>query len=338
VEREASGCGEHGWHDERARKGALEGLALPPPLPLLHRCLCRCCRLLLPAALPAQCCSRAYLGCVQVKTLVPPISQSGKVAGEVTQIAASPSANQIAVGHADGTVRRLCSADRQLAFCHAAGTAALLPTCSLASAKFWCGTWPLWQHEWVAMWCSACPGPPTWCPHPPPVFTRPPACRPLFCCPLPLPQAQIRLWDLDSGDCTATFSGHRKEVSALRFSRSGALLASGSKDTDIVVWDVAAEAGLYRLRGHRGQVTDVVFVERGPGGRRLVSASKDEHVKVWDLDTQHCFQTVVGHRCGEGPGTEGTGQEGRGQGGRGQRASRFAMSACREMYACRVET
>lgn len=42
---------------------------------------------------------------LQVKTLVPPISQSGKVAGEVTQIAASPTANQVAVGHADGTVR-----------------------------------------------------------------------------------------------------------------------------------------------------------------------------------------------------------------------------------------
>ncbi|KAL4458578.1 hypothetical protein ABPG75_013443 [Micractinium tetrahymenae] len=144
-----------------------------------------------------------------VRTLVPPSSQSGKVAGEVTQIAASPTANQVAVGHADGT---------------------------------------------------------------------------------------IRLWDLDSGEVAATFSGHRKEVSALRFSRSGALLASGSKDTDVVVWDVAAEAGLYRLRGHRGQVTDLAFVEGRRGGRRLVSASKDEHVKVWDLDTQHCCQTVVGHR------------------------------------------
>ena len=41
----------------------------------------------------------------QVKTLSPPISQSGKVAGEVTQIAASPAANQVAVGHADGAVR-----------------------------------------------------------------------------------------------------------------------------------------------------------------------------------------------------------------------------------------
>jgi U3 small nucleolar RNA-associated protein 12 len=69
----------------------------------------------------------------------------------------------------------------------------------------------------------------------------------------------VRLWDLGSGECTATFSGHRKEVSALRFSRSGALLASGSKDTDIVVWDVAGEAGLYRLRGHRGQVGVVLL-------------------------------------------------------------------------------
>lgn len=36
---------------------------------------------------------------------MPPLSQSGKVAGEATQIAASPTANQVAVGHADGSVR-----------------------------------------------------------------------------------------------------------------------------------------------------------------------------------------------------------------------------------------
>ena len=40
----------------------------------------------------------------QVKTLSPPVAESGKAAGEVTQIAASPSTSQVAVGHADGTV------------------------------------------------------------------------------------------------------------------------------------------------------------------------------------------------------------------------------------------
>jgi WD40 repeat protein len=72
---------------------------------------------------------------------------------------------------------------------------------------------------------------------------------------------QIRLWDLDSGECLATCSGHRKQVSALRFSRSGALLALGSKGTDIVVRSVAGEAGLYRLCGHR----DHVRAGRNPG-------------------------------------------------------------------------
>jgi WD40 repeat protein len=43
-------------------------------------------------------------------------------------------------------------------------------------------------------------------------------------------------------------------VSALRFNRSGALLASGGRDTDVIVWDVVAESGLYRLKGHRDQV------------------------------------------------------------------------------------
>ena len=60
------------------------------------------------------------------------------------------------------------------------------------------------------------------------------------------------------------------------------------------MWDLAAEAGLYRLRGHRDAVTDVLFVERG---NRLISASKDSHVRVWELATQHCAQTLVGHRC-----------------------------------------
>lgn len=55
-----------------------------------------------------------------------------------------------------------------------------------------------------------------------------------------------------------TLNGHRKAVSALCYSTSGALLASGGQDTDIVVWDPAEEAGLYRLRGHLDEVTALV--------------------------------------------------------------------------------
>ena len=61
-----------------------------------------------------------------------------------------------------------------------------------------------------------------------------------------------------------TLAGHRGAVTALRYNRSGALLASGAQDTDAIVWDVVAEAGLFRLRAHSGQVTDLVPPRLGP--------------------------------------------------------------------------
>lgn len=85
--------------------------------------------------------------------------------------------------------------------------------------------------------------------------------HPLNCTPqlaVGYADGSIRLWDLRSGECVVTLKGHKGAVSALRYNRSGALLASGSKDTDVIVWDVAGEAGLFRLRGHKDQVTDLV--------------------------------------------------------------------------------
>lgn len=64
-----------------------------------------------------------------------------------------------------------------------------------------------------------------------------------------------------------------------------------------MIWEVSGETGLFRLSGHRGQITDLAFLG-GPGAGRLASASKDELIKVWDLDTQHCCQTIAG-RGGE---------------------------------------
>ncbi|KAJ3093472.1 hypothetical protein HDU96_002265 [Phlyctochytrium bullatum] len=112
----------------------------------------------------------------------------------------------------------------------------------------------------------------------------------------------IRLWKLTTRSLATTFSGHKTAVTALTFDRLGERLASGSKDTDIVIWDVIAEAGIYRLRGHRDQITGVRFLESyasvGAYGAcdHLASTSKDSLLKLWDLKTRHCVETVVAHR------------------------------------------
>ncbi|KAG5456154.1 MAG: WD40-repeat-containing domain protein, partial [Olpidium bornovanus] len=56
----------------------------------------------------------------------------------------------------------------------------------------------------------------------------------------------IRIWSRKTDHSRVTFNGHRGAVTALAFDRLGALLASGSKDTDLIVWDVVGETGLYR--------------------------------------------------------------------------------------------
>lgn len=59
----------------------------------------------------------------------------------------------------------------------------------------------------------------------------------------------IRLWSASNGLVITTFNGHKKTVTALAFDEQGTRLASGSQDTDLIVWDVVAEAGLYRCGG-----------------------------------------------------------------------------------------
>lgn len=64
----------------------------------------------------------------------------------------------------------------------------------------------------------------------------------------------IRIWDCEKGTCEVNFNSHKGAVTALRYNKVGSMLASGSKDNDVILWDVVGESGLFRLRGHRDQV------------------------------------------------------------------------------------
>lgn len=55
------------------------------------------------------------------------------------------------------------------------------------------------------------------------------------------------------------FAGHRTGVNTLAFSNDGLTLASGGKDSVIVLWDIVSESGIYRLNGHKGSITQLQF-------------------------------------------------------------------------------
>ncbi|KAL3808500.1 hypothetical protein ACHAXA_008321 [Cyclostephanos tholiformis] len=82
----------------------------------------------------------------------------------------------------------------------------------------------------------------------------------------------------------------------------GGRLASGGADGVVILWDVIAETGLFRLLGHRGPVTGIAFLHpsvcsaTSVGVDGMVTSGMDGLVKVWDLNGQCCVQTLTGHR------------------------------------------
>jgi len=74
--------------------------------------------------------------------------------------------------------------------------------------------------------------------------------------------------------------GPTDRVRSLRFSHDGRLLAAGSDDHHVVVWDVGTAGVVERLAGHAGAVLAVEF---SPDDATLFSGGEDHRVLVWDL-------------------------------------------------------
>ncbi|MHB8863698.1 MAG: WD40 repeat domain-containing serine/threonine protein kinase [Pirellulaceae bacterium] len=87
-------------------------------------------------------------------------------------------------------------------------------------------------------------------------------------------------------------AGHARETWSVAFSPDGRLLASGSDDETVRIWNVSDATEQRVLRGHRATVTDVAF---SPDGQTLASASLDGSVKLWRVADGEELKTLRGH-------------------------------------------
>ncbi len=105
---------------------------------------------------------------------------------------------------------------------------------------------------------------------------------------------KIALWD--AGTTTAplhVFDGHESAVQAIAFSRQRRLLASGSADRTVKLWNLETLDLERTYRGHPDFVTALAF---SPDGKTLASASLDGSIRLWSTASNRMQRKLTGHK------------------------------------------
>src|SRR5262249_28710168 len=100
----------------------------------------------------------------------------------------------------------------------------------------------------------------------------------------------VRLWEVESGEARATLKGHSNLIRGVAFLDGGRMLASGSEDRTVKLWDVSAtlkERDV--LTPHSGSVESLVFT---PDGQTLTSGGSDARIRRWDVATGRPVATL----------------------------------------------
>ena len=93
----------------------------------------------------------------------------------------------------------------------------------------------------------------------------------------------LEIWDMKTKEVVYVLDGHNDQVNSVAFSPNGQVLASGSNDGNVKLWDVNSGKEILTLSPQTNEesasmITSVAF---SPDGQLLASGSKSGYVTIW---------------------------------------------------------
>ncbi len=112
--------------------------------------------------------------------------------------------------------------------------------------------------------------------------------------------SRIHIFDATSGELKRILIGHAtlfrkqdKEILALAFSPDGEILASGSEDKTVQLWNTQTYSRIGILREHNEWITAIAFSD---DIRTLATGDTSGEIKIWDIATRQVRMTLKGHK------------------------------------------
>lgn len=103
----------------------------------------------------------------------------------------------------------------------------------------------------------------------------------------------VRVWDWASHSEERKLEGHGWDVKTVQWHPRSSVIASGSKDNLVKLWDPRAGGDcLSTLYGHKNTVTRVAWNDNG---NWLLTASRDQLIKLYDIRAMKELTSLKGH-------------------------------------------
>ncbi|KAI0244513.1 U3 small nucleolar RNA-associated protein 13 [Massospora cicadina] len=109
----------------------------------------------------------------------------------------------------------------------------------------------------------------------------------------------IKVWELENYTLVRSFKAHDAPVLQMEIDDSSTLVATGSADSSVRVWDIDGGFTTHNFKGHGGVISALKFFRpeksKSPNQIWLATGAVDCSVRVWDLATSKCLGVATNH-------------------------------------------